>query len=145
MYTPDLIICVLSNIWGRVDEIADLDFQNRCWVLGQTKEVSSFEELINDLEGNIEPVITHHERYYISFELSEQLASLWSMLDQYVPPVVYDDGYANPESIVNDPYWKEISIYAKSIEPNLKERIIQLAIEYQHQDLIHPDWIHSKQ
>ena len=96
----------LDRIEEFLEEISDVEFQERVWVRGEGPEVSSYSDLMCGLFDDFSFDAFLDEswgQFDLSETLHEELLRIRSQLNQFDP-----GNPMNSEKIVNDPMWGQI-------------------------------------
>jgi hypothetical protein len=112
---------ILSKVYKLLEQISDSDFQERTWVRGEGKEISTYIEVMCSLfdDFNLDGII---EKKPIDFNLSDQLISSLKTLRDALNN--YDDESKSHFDIINDPNWKEIQKMSYDILPLFKKEMV---------------------
>lgn len=99
-----------KNLFSRISDLSDLDFQKITWTGNNPGFASSFDETIAQVYDDFDfpRYIQYYESVYGNNEFLKQMELLDKMISEYEP-------IGNDELILNDPKWLEITQKAKFV------------------------------
>ncbi|WP_029299035.1 hypothetical protein [Chryseobacterium hispalense] len=98
----------------RLLELSDINLQRKLWlnIDNDTGLISSYSELFNSLLGDFD--YDYEVENVEDNNLKQNLLKLKIMLKEYKEPFSYEESY-DDNMILNDPNWKKIVLFAKSL------------------------------
>jgi len=108
---------ILKGLLSTIENISNVDFQQKGWIEGKIHPYCFFEETMHQFFDDYEAkeVIDNYKDYGITHTQYKLLSKLYKYLDKYAEAKMSWYDSADPKQILADPKWHKIQKIAKEV------------------------------